>query len=34
MQGALVVLLYGLISRWPLWAEAIERCRVLDGWGI
>lgn len=34
MQGALVVLLYGIVSRWPLWGEAIERCRVLSGWGI
>ena len=34
IQGVLVILLYGLISRWPLWIEAIERCRVLEGWGI
>jgi len=33
LQAALVVLLYGLVSRWSLWAGAIERSRVLEGWG-
>jgi hypothetical protein len=33
MQVVLVVLLYGVVSQWPLWAGAIERSRVLDGWG-
>ncbi len=33
LQGTLVFVLYGLVVRWPLWAGALERCRVLSGWG-
>ncbi len=34
MQVVLVMLLYGVASRWALWSVAIERCRVLIGWGV
>lgn len=32
-QGVLVALLYGACTQWPLWAAAVERSRVLLGWG-
>jgi hypothetical protein len=33
LQATLVVVLYGLVVRWPLWADSLERIRVLSGWG-
>ena len=32
-QVFLIALVHGLVSRWPLWAEALERCRALGGVG-
>ncbi|NKB67451.1 MAG: YfhO family protein [Candidatus Latescibacteria bacterium] len=28
-QIVLIALVHGLVSRWPLWADALERCRAL-----
>ena len=33
LQVALILVLHGAASRWPLWAEALVRSQVLSGWG-
>lgn len=33
VQAALVFLVHALATRWPLWAEALERSRALAAWG-
>jgi hypothetical protein len=33
IQAALVFLVHALATRWPLWAEALERSRALAAWG-